>query len=99
MDISRGSRSVRALLFDLGGVLFEIDFNRAFEAWAPISQLSVQQMRAAFCFDIAYQRHERGQIAKEEYFDHLRSTLRLEADDAQIEIGWNAIFLEEIAST
>ncbi|HZR02195.1 MAG TPA: HAD family phosphatase [Burkholderiales bacterium] len=90
---------ISALLFDLGGVLFNISFDRAFEAWQSISRLSADEMRRAFSFDEAYQRHERGEIARREYFDHLRQALHLTGSDAEIEDGWNAIFLDEIPST
>ena len=90
---------VAALLFDLGGVLFEISFDRAFAAWATMSSLSPDEMRRTFSFDEAYRRHERGEMAQRDYFDHLRTTLRLSASDAAIAAGWNAIFGDEIAPT
>jgi putative hydrolase of the HAD superfamily len=86
----------KALLFDLGGVLVDIDFNRALEAWAPHSSLSVAQLRAAFKHDQPYERHERGEIGAAEYFDHLATTLRLTATREEIGRGWNAIFVGEI---
>lgn len=90
---------VRALLFDLGGVLIDVDFQRAFKVWAPFSRLSAQQMAQRFGPDLAYQRHERGEIDAITYFDHLAKVLQLEADHGQIEAGWNAIFGGEITAT
>ena len=52
----------QALLFDLGGVLIEIDFARAFRAWQPISRLSLEEISWTFKFDAPYERHERGEI-------------------------------------
>lgn len=89
----------RALLFDLGGVLVDVDFDRALAVWAPYSSLSVEGLRRAFRFDLQYQRHERGEIAASEYYDHLASTLSLTADRAAIARGWNSIFVGEIAPT
>lgn len=89
----------RALLFDLGGVLLDVDFERVLDAWTPLSALSRADLRAAFRFDLAYCRHERGEIPSEEYFEHLRRTLRLRGTNAAIAAGWNAIFGKEIAAT
>lgn len=89
----------RALLFDLGGVLIEIDFERALRHWAPMSQLPLAELRTLFRFDAAYEQHERGEIEAGDYFAHLRRTLKLEATDAQIVEGWNAIFIREIPQT
>ena len=89
----------QALLFDLGGVLVDIDFDRALAAWSPYSSLSVQNMKREFGFDLQYQRHERGEITACEYFDHLASVLKLTATRAQIDSGWNSIFVGEFAET
>jgi len=89
----------QALLFDLGGVLIEIDFARAFRAWQPISRLSLEGIAAAFKFDAPYERHERGEIGAPEYFDHLCSTLSLAKDHARVKEGWNSIYIGEIAET
>lgn len=83
---------VEALLFDLGGVVIDIDFERAFRAWEKQSALSVAEMRRRFRMDEAYEKHERGEIGASEYFSHLRLVLALEGTDASIALGWNAIF-------
>lgn len=90
---------VKALLFDLGGVLIDIDFERTFRAWEALTPLSVEQIRERFYFDEAYQQHERGQIDLATYCAHLRQTLQLEGSDAQIAAGWNALFIGEIPET
>lgn len=89
----------RALLFDLGGVLIDIDFSRAIKAWAPHSALSEAQLAAAFRFDEAYAQHECGQLSSPAYFAHLVDALQLSATAAQVEAGWNAIFQGEITAT
>jgi putative hydrolase of the HAD superfamily len=93
------TQPTHALLFDLGGVLVDIDFGRALAAWAPYSSLSVEDLARRFAFDLQYQRHERGEINASEYLDHLASVLELSATRAQIQSGWNAIFVGEITET
>ena len=88
-----------ALLFDLGGVLIDIDFGRALARWQSRSRLSPDAIAAAFSFDAAYERHERGEIGADEYFRHLACTLALDGDLDHVAAGWNAIFVEEIAET
>ena len=89
----------QALLFDLGGVLVEIDFSRAFRAWSVHSSLSTEELTKTFQFDEQYERHERGEISADEYFDHVASTLKLSATHEQVESGWNSIFVGEISTT
>ena len=53
---------IKALLFDLGGVVFDIDFNRIFSAWSQYTDLSAEQIRAQFSMNAEYEQYERGEI-------------------------------------
>ncbi len=90
---------IEGLLFDLGGVLIDIDFDRALRAWNQWTLLSIEELRQRFSMDEAYERHERGEIEASEYFTHLRTVLELEANDSEISLGWNAIFRSEMVET
>lgn len=85
-----------ALLFDLGGVVIEIDFNRAFTRWAAHANHSLETIQTKFAFDDFYQRHERGEISAAQYFDSLRTSLGINLSDAQFVDGWNAIYIREV---
>jgi putative hydrolase of the HAD superfamily len=87
---------VHALLFDFGGVIVEIDFNRAFEIWGAHSGVPAATIKSRFSFDSCYESHERGQIAANVYFDSLRASLGIRISDEQFREGWNTIFVGEI---
>jgi putative hydrolase of the HAD superfamily len=89
----------QALLFDLGGVLLECDFQRALAAWAPFSSLHPDALRERFRPDAHYEKHERGEIDAAAYFARLGATLGLKAGQDEIRRGWNAIFVGEITET
>jgi putative hydrolase of the HAD superfamily len=88
--------NVEALLFDLGGVVFDIDFGRAVASWAAAARLPAETVRARFAMDDAYERHERGEIAAGQYFAALRASLGIDVADAALVTGWNAIYLDEV---
>ena len=90
-----GDASTEALLFDLGGVVFDIDFEHAFEYWAAHADVPVETLRPFYGIDPWYERHERGEIDGAEYFDALRDTLGITLSDEHFAAGWNAIFLQE----
>ncbi|MDA9981768.1 HAD family phosphatase [Gammaproteobacteria bacterium] len=92
-------KRINALLFDLGGVVINIDFDQALRSWERQSKLSIEDIRCRFVMDTPYEQHERGEIRATEYFKHLRNTLELEGSDEEIARGWNAIFLGEITQT
>ena len=87
---------VKALLFDLGGVVIKIDFDRIFAHWAGSSNQDFSDIKSRFSFDSFYERHERGEIGASEYFDSLRVSLNLNINDDQFMEGWNSIYVDEI---
>src|ERR1043165_7562968 len=90
------TNSVDALPFDLGNVVFRIDFERVFARWAAHAGCDAALLRERFSHDEPYQRHERGEIDSATYFASLRNSLGLALDDAHLREGWNAIFIEEM---
>jgi glucose-1-phosphatase len=84
---------VRALLFDLGGVVIDIDFERAFRFWATRADCDPGALRQRFSFDRAYERHERGEMAATEYFTALRQSLDIRLPDDELISGWNDIYV------
>ena len=93
------STQIKAVLFDLGGVVLEIDFGRALTHWQAHSLLPPQRLHQTFEADLPYQRHEIGEMGAADYFRHLREKLQLRCGDDAILEGWNAIFTGEIAET
>jgi len=85
-----------ALLFDLGGVVIQIDFDRAIRAWAEAGGVPASQVHARFSLDAGYEAHERGEMEPDAYCAHLRQTLGLELADEHLLSGWNRIFVGEV---
>lgn len=90
---------VRAVLFDLGGVVVDIDLDRSLAAWSTHSRLPPAQMRERFSFDEPFRHHETGRLDDAGYFAHLRQLLDLDCELADVEAGFNALLVREIAET
>lgn len=88
--------SIKALLFDLGGVVVDVDFTRVFRAWASLSEISESDIKSQFKMDEPYRQHERGQIQAVAFWQHLRECFQLTASDAEMSTAWNSIFGGEI---
>jgi HAD superfamily hydrolase (TIGR01509 family) len=82
----------QALLFDLGGVLIDIDFQRALDAWGEAAATSGEALAGRFAFDATYHAYERGEIGEGEYFASLRAMLGISISDEEFLDGWNAVF-------
>jgi len=85
-----------AIIFDLGGVLVDVDFRRAVDRWARAAGVPAQTLLARFSRDEAYCAHERGELEDAGYFAHLRSALGLQVSDADMLAGWNAVLGEPL---
>jgi FMN phosphatase YigB (HAD superfamily) len=96
MRSSPAMSSVDALLFDLGGVVIDVDFARVVRAWADTAGVPESHVGARFSLDAGYEAHERGEIGPGEYCAHLRRTLGLELADEHLLAGWNRIFGGEV---
>ena len=82
------------LLFDFGGVLIDIDYDRTPEAFRRLSRggqaAHYTQAAQAEVFDLL----ETGRISPAEFRQQLRELYDLEATDAQLDAAWHALLLD-----
>ena len=86
----------KALLFDLGGVVIDIDFRKVFTVWAGYAGCDMAQIRERFRMDDLYKGHEIGRVSGAEFFAGLRNSLAIDLTDAQFLEGWNALLVGEV---
>jgi putative hydrolase of the HAD superfamily len=86
-----------ALLFDIGRVVIDIDFNRTLACWAAHAGCEPAHLAGRFSSKEIYHRHERGEIGDAEFFAGLRAALGIDLTDVQFLEGWNAIFVGEMS--
>jgi FMN phosphatase YigB (HAD superfamily) len=97
-DVIRNEqRLVRALLFDLGGVVINFSFEGAFRSWAARAGCDPMLIAERFSMDEFYEQHERGEIPSSSYFATLRHTLEIELSDLEFAEGWNDVFLGPVS--
>lgn len=87
---------VEALLFDLGGVVIDIDFRRSVARWAELAGCNADDLRKRVVVDATYHAYERGEIACADFFNTLAASLELKLNEDQLRDGWNAIFIGEL---
>jgi glucose-1-phosphatase len=89
-------QSADALLFDLGRVVIDIDFARAFACWAGHARCEPRVLEEQFRRDISHRRHEVGEIDTREFFAGLKTACAIDISYEQFLDGWNAIFIGEM---
>jgi putative hydrolase of the HAD superfamily len=93
-SLAPGSADV--LLFDIGNVVLDIDFNRVMRVWADYAGREPAELAARFKVNDIYRHHETGKIEDAVFFENLRQSLGIAISDAQFLEGWNALFSGEI---
>ena len=93
------AKAPKALLFDLGGVLIDIQFSLCFESWAESTGQTPAAIKAAFAFDDAYAAHECAAITGEQYYRHVCARIGVDMPFAAFKAGWNAIYKGVIPET
>jgi FMN phosphatase YigB (HAD superfamily) len=88
--------SADALLFDLGRVVLDINFDRVLACWAGHAGCDPASLGGRLTPDENFKRHETGEISDGEFFAGLRTSLGINVSDAQFLEGWNAIFTGEM---
>ena len=89
-----GAEPIEAVLFDLGGVVLEIDFGRCFRRWADSAGCTADEIAALFEFDSAYEDHERGTLDTADYWTNVRAALSVDLPDDSLLAGWNDIWVD-----
>jgi glucose-1-phosphatase len=85
-----------ALLFDLGRVVIDIDFSRAFALWAAHARCDQKLIEECYRRDVSYRRHETGEIDSMTFFAGLQSAFGIDISHDRFLAGWNAIFVGEM---
>ncbi len=84
---------IKALIFDLGGVVIDYTFDRVFATWGRIYNRDPQEIRQRFEWDDAFRALERGTIAPGDYIEYLGKKLNISFTPKTFDAGWNAIYL------
>ena len=89
--------SIEAIVFDLGGVLVDVDIRRAFHHWAAAAKVPIEAISSRWKRDEAYCAHERGELDDRRYFAYLRRMLGVDIGDEALLAGWNTVLGEPLA--
>jgi glucose-1-phosphatase len=92
----KSSDAIEALIFDLGNVIWRIDIRPGLAYWSQCTGLPPDQFLLRFPVDAEFERHERGEISDEEYFDHFRAMTGADITYEDFVTGWDSILCEEI---
>jgi epoxide hydrolase-like predicted phosphatase len=86
----------KAIIFDLGNVVFDISFESMYEYWARSLDCDERFVRERVYFDEVYKRFERGEISAEYYSNYIRGRLEFKLTEEDFLVGWNSIYRKTV---
>jgi glucose-1-phosphatase len=84
---------VKNIIFDLGGVLLNIDFKKTAEAFTKLGVKNFDSYYTQFHVNPLFKQLETGHIINESFYDELRKTASIQSGNATIDAAWNAMLL------
>jgi epoxide hydrolase-like predicted phosphatase len=86
--------NISTIIFDLGGVVLNLDIQRSISAFSKISGLTKKEVYKKFVDDDWARAFEKGEITPNAFRDLVRNSLNNKLSDAQINLAWDAMLLE-----
>ena len=82
------------IIFDLGGVLLDIDFQKSIDAFKKLGIENFEDMFSQFKADALFEKLEIGSITEANFYSAIKSRTKTNISNAEIDGAWNALILK-----
>lgn len=82
---------VKNLIFDLGGVIIDLNVEKTKEAFALMSGKPISEVQEILANSSEFLLYEKGLISDQEFRNSVRHLLKTDATDLEIDAAWNAM--------
>ena len=86
-------KRISALLFDLGGVIFDLEYNKTIEAFEAIGLEDAEHLYNQFNQSKIFDEFEIGSISGNEFISLLQEKIPQKVSQSKIKEAWNAMIL------
>ena len=87
-------KKIRNIVFDLGGVLVDLDFKAAINGLQKAGFANVKEQLQAFDREGIFQKFELGEMTADEFRTAIRENSTVSLTDEEVDGLWNAMLLE-----
>jgi putative hydrolase of the HAD superfamily len=84
-------RTLKTLIFDLGGVILDLSIDDTLQAFTKLSGFEAARVRQIFQQSPEFDLYEKGKLTDGEFRDFIRNSYLPSATDQQIDECWNAM--------
>ena len=86
-------QNIRNIIFDLGGVILDIDFSKTQQAFIDLGITNFAEMYGFTHVDSFFRQHEAGKITDEEFIASLQKMAGISLGTDVIQRAWNALLI------
>lgn len=86
--------SIKNILFDLGGVLLNINYHKTADAFKDLGVKNFDELYSQAAANDFFERLEKGEITEEEFYSTMQQYCKPFTPASQIQIAWNAMLLD-----
>ena len=88
------NKTVKNLIFDLGGVIINIDLHLAMVAFGKLSNKDAEELKQQFWTSEFFLGHETGHCSDDDFRRQVCTLLQNDFSDEELNQAWNAILLD-----
>jgi putative hydrolase of the HAD superfamily len=89
----RTDRSIKNLIFDLGGVILDLSVDKTLQSFSTISGIDTNLVKQLFVNSPGFESYEKGEISDFEFRDFVRKLYKIEVEDEVLDTCWNAMLI------
>ena len=86
--------NINTIIFDLGGVVLNLDIPRSANAFAELANISAEEVFELFMSNPVFLAFERGEVNPEVFRDEIRILLKRDLSDLEIDKAWNSMLAD-----
>ena len=86
--------AIKNIIFDLGGVLLNLDFEKTAGAFTALGVKNFHEYFTQYHAAPLFKKLEVGAVADQGFYDSLRETALINADNKEIDTAWNDMLLD-----
>ena len=86
--------ATRNIIFDLGGVLLNLDFEKTADAFTALGVRNFHDYFTQYHAAPLFKKLEVGSVADQSFYDSVRQIALITADNNDIDTAWNAMLLD-----
>ena len=84
----------KALIFDLGKVVFDLSFDRVFQSWATLSNRHFDEIKNKFQFDQVFDKFEKNEVPAAQFRAAVSKQLNVTLTDEAFDKAWCDLYLD-----